>query len=91
MGRCSTRTLCRWPDACRLTCKRCRSIYFPSPGHKLYGPQGAGALYLRAGVELVPLLAGGGQEFRSRSGTQALPSIAGFGLAAELAEQEMQP
>ena len=58
--------------------------------HKLYGPQGAGALYLRAGVELLPLLAGGGQEFRSRSGTQALPNIAGFGLAAELAEQEMQ-
>jgi cysteine desulfurase len=58
--------------------------------HKLYGPQGAGALYVRAGVELVPLLAGGGQEARSRSGTQALPNIAGFGLAVELAEREMR-
>ncbi|MBW4466062.1 MAG: cysteine desulfurase [Pegethrix bostrychoides GSE-TBD4-15B] len=57
--------------------------------HKLYGPQGAGALYCRAGLELVPLLAGGGQESGVRSGTQALPNIAGFGLAAELAEQEL--
>jgi len=57
--------------------------------HKLYGPQGSGALYLRSGVELVPLQAGGGQEFGCRSGTQALPNIAGFGLAAELAERDM--
>ncbi len=57
--------------------------------HKLYGPQGAGALYVRPGVELVPLLAGGGQEFRLRSGTQAVPLIAGFGIAAELASEEM--
>ena len=58
-------------------------------GHKIYGIQGAGALYIRPGVELVPLLGGGGQESRLRSGTQALPAIAGFGLAASLAAQEM--
>ncbi|MFM7426555.1 MAG: cysteine desulfurase family protein [Elainella sp.] len=58
--------------------------------HKIYGPQGAGALYVRPGLELVPLLAGGGQEFRRRSGTEALPNLAGFGLAAELAAQEME-
>ncbi len=58
-------------------------------GHKIYGIQGAGALYIRPGVELVPLLGGGGQESRLRSGTQALPAIAGFGLAASLAEREM--
>ncbi len=57
--------------------------------HKLYGPQGAGALYVRSGLELVPLITGGGQEFRLRSGTQAVPSIAGFGLAAELAAQDL--
>ncbi|MDX2096237.1 MAG: cysteine desulfurase family protein [Leptolyngbyaceae cyanobacterium bins.59] len=57
--------------------------------HKLYGPQGAGALYVRPGIELVPLLAGGGQELGLRSGTQAVPTIAGFGLAAELAAQEL--
>ncbi|MEB3342057.1 cysteine desulfurase family protein [Okeania sp.] len=57
--------------------------------HKIYGPQGAGALYLRKGVELVPLLGGGGQEMKLRSGTQAVAAIAGFGVAAELANAEM--
>ncbi|RKH78105.1 aminotransferase class V-fold PLP-dependent enzyme, partial [Corallococcus praedator] len=57
--------------------------------HKIYGPQGAGALYVRPGISLVPLLGGGGQEFKLRSGTQAVPIIAGFGTAAELAMQEL--
>ena len=47
--------------------------------HKIYGPQGAGALYVRPGVDLLPLVSGGGQEFALRSGTQAIPNIAGFG------------
>lgn len=58
--------------------------------HKIYGPQGAGGLYVRPGVELYPLLTGGGQEMGHRSGTQAVPTIAGFGLAAELAAREME-
>jgi cysteine desulfurase len=58
--------------------------------HKLYGPQGTGALYIRPGVELIPLLAGGGQEMGQRSGTQAVPQIAGFGVAAELASDELE-
>ncbi|MFN5516544.1 MAG: cysteine desulfurase family protein [Cyanobacteriota bacterium] len=58
-------------------------------GHKFYGLQGAGALYVRPGVELSPLLWGGGQERRLRSGTPALPAIAGLGLAAELARREL--
>jgi cysteine desulfurase len=57
--------------------------------HKLYGPQGVGALYVRPSVELMPLLCGGGQEMGFRSGTQAVPIIAGFGVAAELAAQEL--
>ena len=57
--------------------------------HKIYGIQGAGALYLRPGVELVPLVCGGGQESKLRSGTQAVPVIAGFGVAAALAAQEL--
>lgn len=57
--------------------------------HKIYGPQGVGALYVHPGVPLTPLLAGGGQEFGLRSGTQAVANIAGFGVAAELAAQEM--
>lgn len=57
--------------------------------HKIYGIQGAGALYVREGVNLLPLIHGGGQEQKLRSGTQALPAIAGFGVAAELAAQEI--
>ena len=57
--------------------------------HKLYGPQGTGALYIRPGLEIIPLLAGGGQEMGQRSGTQAVPQIAGFGVAAELASEEL--
>ena len=58
--------------------------------HKLYGIQGAGALYIREGIQLVPLLGGGGQEANIRSGTQALPAITALGVAAELAAAEMQ-
>ena len=57
--------------------------------HKIYGPQGAGALYVRPGVELVGLVKGGGQEKKLRSGTEAVPAIAGFGVAAELAAREI--
>jgi len=57
--------------------------------HKLYGGQGVGALYVRSGVSLTPLLAGGGQEHQLRSGTQAVPAIVGFGVAAELAAEEV--
>ncbi|KAI9133169.1 cysteine desulfurase family protein [Acaryochloris sp. CCMEE 5410] len=58
--------------------------------HKLYGPQGAGALYVRPGTHLIPLSAGGGQEQGMRSGTPAVPILAGFGLAAEMAAEEME-
>lgn len=58
--------------------------------HKLYGPQGAGALYIRPGIALEPLLTGGGQEQGMRSGTPAVPILAGFGLAAEIAAAEME-
>jgi cysteine desulfurase len=58
--------------------------------HKIYGSQGAGALYVRPGVKLAPLFAGGGQEGKLRSGTQAVPAIASFGVAAELAAAELE-
>lgn len=57
--------------------------------HKIYGVQGAGALYIKPGVALNPLLSGGGQENKLRSGTQAVATIAAFGLAAEIAQQEL--
>ena len=53
--------------------------------HKLGGPQGVGALIVAEGIELAPLIRGGGQERRHRAGTENLPGIAGFGAAAECA------
>ncbi len=59
-------------------------------GHKFYGMQGAGALYIRQGVNLQPVFGGGGQEFGLRSGTQAIGAIASLGLASELAQRELE-
>ncbi|BAS27562.1 cysteine desulfurase family protein [Limnochorda pilosa] len=53
--------------------------------HKLHGPKGVGALWIRPGVRLIPLVRGGGQERDLRPGTENVPGIVGFGRAAELA------
>ena len=57
--------------------------------HKLYGPKGVGALYIRQGNTLPAILHGGGQENDLRPGTENIPGIAGFGLAAELATKNI--
>jgi cysteine desulfurase len=57
--------------------------------HKLHGPKGVGALFVRQGLKPVPLLYGGGQERGLRSGTENVPGIVGFGRAAEIALDEM--
>jgi cysteine desulfurase len=57
--------------------------------HKLYGPKGIGALYVRRGLRLVPLLAGGGQERGLRPGTLPTPLCVGFGKACALAGEEL--
>jgi cysteine desulfurase len=59
-------------------------------GHKIYGPKGTGFLYLRKRVKLAPLVWGGGQERAFRPGTENVAGIAGLGLAAELAGQELK-
>ena len=53
--------------------------------HKIYGPKGVGALYIRKGIRVGPLMHGGGQEKKRRSGTENTPGIIGFGKACELA------
>jgi cysteine desulfurase len=55
--------------------------------HKLYGPQGVGALYVRRGARLASFLRGGSQERNRRAGTENVAGIAGFGRAAELARE----
>jgi cysteine desulfurase len=57
--------------------------------HKLHGPKGVGALFVRDGVSIKPLVHGGGQERGLRSATENVAGIIGFGKAAELARQEM--
>ena len=51
--------------------------------HKIYGPKGAGAIYIRAGIKLKPLLTGGGQEREMRGGTENVAAISGFGAAVK--------
>lgn len=57
--------------------------------HKLYGPKGVGALYIRKGTKLLSFMHGGEQERGRRASTENIPGIIGFGKAAELAQQEM--
>lgn len=59
--------------------------------HKLYAPKGAGALFLRRGVRIIGQNIGGHQERERRAGTESVPNIVAFGVAAKLAREELQP
>ena len=58
--------------------------------HKMYGPKGVGALYVRTGVKLAPLFTGGGQEKGMRAGTLSTPNIVGFGAACTISLENME-
>jgi cysteine desulfurase len=61
---------------------------FALSGHKLHAPQGIGALYVRQGVSLSPMIIGGGQEQGRRAGTSAVPNIVGLGAACRLGRED---
>lgn len=58
--------------------------------HKIHGPKGAGALWVRKGLSIPPYLHGGGQESGQRSGTEAVPNLLGFGAACEAAQPALR-
>ncbi len=58
--------------------------------HKLYGPKGIGALYIKNGLVVHPMILGGGQEHGLRSGTENVANIVGFGKACEIAQSDLQ-
>ncbi len=71
-------------DVDRFGCHLC-SI----SAHKMHGPKGVGAMYVRRGTPIEPLMVGGSHERRQRAGTQNVPSIVGLGKAAELAMEKL--
>lgn len=72
-----------------ISCRELGLDLMSISAHKLGGPKGVGALIMTAGVELPPLITGGGQEGRRRAGTENVAAIAGFGAAAEAALRDL--
>jgi cysteine desulfurase len=56
--------------------------------HKIHGPKGVGVLYIKSGINIIPIMHGGGHELNKRSGTENVPGIAGFAKAVELANDQ---
>lgn len=63
---------------------------FSFSSHQFYGPKGVGALFLKEGTRIIPLIDGGIQEFGRRAGTENIPGIVGMGKAAEIAKNELK-
>jgi len=79
---------CQAPGYLDLDVKKLGVDLMSLNASKAYGPKGIGLLFLRRGISLTPLIHGGGQERRLRSGTENVPSIVGFAKALEIAESK---
>lgn len=73
-----------------LDVKACGADLLSISAHKIYGPKGTGALYIRQGTKLAPQITGGNQEKKMRAGTENVPAIAGFGEAARIAAENLE-
>ncbi|MGI9953315.1 cysteine desulfurase family protein [Moorellaceae bacterium AZ2] len=73
----------------QLNLKKLNIAALSLSAHKIHGPKGVGALYLRRDLHILPLLVGGDQERGLRAGTENVPGIAGFGVAASLARKSL--
>ena len=72
-----------------FSAKRLGADMITVSGHKIHAPKGIGALYIKTGVKIKPYIIGGAQESGLRAGTEAMPQIAAFGTACELAKASM--
>ena len=72
-----------------FSAKRLGADMITVSGHKIHAPKGIGALYIKTGVKIKPYIIGGAQESGLRAGTEAMPQIAAFGKACELAKASM--
>lgn len=79
---------CQAAGACDLDVKKLGVDLVTINSAKIYGPKGVGALYIRQGIKLEPLIFGGGQEFGLRGGTENVSGLVGFARALELAQTE---
>lgn len=69
---------------CKIEFPRDTADLITVSAHKIHGPKGVGAIYIKRGVKILPLVFGGGQEKNLRSGTENTPAIVGFGVAASV-------
>lgn len=81
---------CQAAGACDLDVEKAHVDLLTMNGSKIYGPKGVGALFLRRGAKIEPIIRGGGQERNLRSGTENVPGIVGLATAFQFAQQERE-
>ena len=81
---------CRHSAQVPINVDECNIDMLSSSGHKINGPKGIGFLYIRKGVKIKSFVHGGAQERKRRAGTENVPGIVGYGVAAERAMNTME-